>query len=177
MARVFTAVDARSRRTFVGHTLTVALVVVSLSATHDNSLLSHRPSEQSARVSGDVERLVTVVLTVSDFERAVDLYGGIFGLDLHVDDHKGDDPWISGRHAAASWTEGAFIHFALYETKDGTFTSGAQVAFHVADVWAAHQRAVDAGVEVIHGPKAQPWGTSSRYRDDDGNIIELAQPT
>lgn len=106
---------------------------------------------------------------------AVRLYGDGFGLDFHFDDHQGDEPWISGRHAATSWTDGAFMHFALYEAKDGAPTTGAQIAFRVPDIETAHQRALGAGVEVLHGPKAQPWGTSARYRDDDGNIIELTQ--
>ena len=86
------------------------------------------------------DRLVTVVLVVSDLDRAVKLYGAGFGLDLHVDDHHGDDPWTSGRHAATSWTDGAFMHFALYASKDGEVTNGAQIAFRVADLEAAHAR-------------------------------------
>ena len=123
----------------------------------------------------DGNRLVTVVLTVSDLDRAVELYGTGFGLDLHVDDHHGDDPFTSGRHAATSWTDGAFMHFALYASKDGEVTSRAQVAFRVADLDAAHLRAVAAGAEVIHEPKPQIWGRSARYRDFDGNVIELTQ--
>lgn len=126
-------------------------------------------------MAGNTERLVTVVLTVSDLDRAVKLYRDGFGLDLHVDDHQGDDIWITGRHAATSWSEGAFMHFALYESKDGSSTTGAQIAFRVGDLNAAHRKAVDAGAEVIHGPKPQPWGTSARYRDFDGNIIELTE--
>jgi predicted enzyme related to lactoylglutathione lyase len=125
----------------------------------------------------EVNRLVTVVLTSSDFDRSVKLYREAIGLDLHVVDHHGDDRWTSGRHAATSWTDGAFIHFAIYETKDGTFTSGAQVSFNVAHIGDAHQRAEAAGAEVLHAPKPQPWGTSARYRDHDGNVIELTQPT
>jgi predicted enzyme related to lactoylglutathione lyase len=120
-------------------------------------------------------RLVTVVLVVSDLDRAVELYCAGFGLDLHVGDHHGDDPWTSGRHAATSWTDGAFMHFALYASKDGAVTSGTQIAFRVTDLEAAHTRAVAAGAEVIHGPKSQPWGRSARYRDFDGNVIELTQ--
>ncbi|MFT7646968.1 MAG: hypothetical protein ACI8Y4_001708 [Candidatus Poriferisodalaceae bacterium] len=52
----------------------------------------------------------------------------------------------TGRHAATSWTEGAFLHFALYESNDGSKTTAAQVAFQVADL------------------------------DLHGNIIELTQP-
>lgn len=123
------------------------------------------------------DRLVTVVFVVSDLDRAIALYRDGFGLDLHLGDHEGDDPWTSGRHAAVSWTEGAFVHFALYASKDGRVTSGAQVAFRVRDLDTAHERAVAAGAEVEHPPKAQPWGRSARYRDLDGNVIELTEPS
>ena len=121
-------------------------------------------------------RLVTVVFTVTDLDRAAGFYSDAFGLDLHVGDHHGDDRWTSGRHAATSWSDGEFMHFALYETKDGTATSGAQIAFRVDDIEAAHARAVDAGAQVLHAPKPQLWGRSARYRDADGNVIELTQP-
>ena len=125
----------------------------------------------------DAPRLVTVVLTVSNLERAVLTYRDGFGLDLHIDDHEGDDVWTSGRHAACSWRDGAFLHFALYETKVETeTTTAAQVALRVPDLDAAHERAVSAGVHVVHEPKLQPWGRSARYRDADGNVIELTQP-
>lgn len=123
------------------------------------------------------QRLVAVVLTTTDFDRAVAIYRDAFGLDMHIDDHAGDDEWISGRHAAISWTDGAFMHFAIYESKTGTSTSGAQIAFRVDDLSAAHERAVHAGIQVIHEPRRQPWGRSARYRDPDGNVIELTQPT
>ena len=121
-------------------------------------------------------RLVTVVVVVSDLDRSADLYTRAFGLDLHQGDHAGDDPWTSGRHAATSWTEGEFIHFALYESRDGSHTTGGQVAFRVADLDVSHRLAVAAGAEVVHGPRDQPWGRSARYRDPDGNIIELTEP-
>lgn len=116
-----------------------------------------------------------MVLTVADLDESVRLFTDAFGLELHVDDHEGDEPWINGRHAAASWTDGAFIHFALYETKDGSTSRGAQVAFRVNDLEAAHERAVEAGALVLHPPTSQPWGRSARYADPDGHIIELTQ--
>ena len=113
----------------------------------------------------NADRLVTVVFTVADLDRSMQLYSEGFGLDFHVDDHEGDDPWTSGRHAATSWTDGAFMHFALYQSKDGQTTSRAQIAFRVRDLAVAHDRALAAGTELIHEPKAQPWGRSARYRD------------
>jgi lactoylglutathione lyase len=129
---------------------------------------------------GPLNRLVTVVLEVADLDKSVELYRDGFGLDLHLADHAGadhgaDDRWISGRHAATSWVEGEFMHFALYEAK-GTPTSGAQVSFRVPDLAAAHAAAVTAGATILHEPRVEPWGTSSRYGDLDGNVIELTQP-
>lgn len=128
---------------------------------------------------GNEHRLVTVVLEVADLDKSLELYQRGFGLDLHPSDHGGgdhgeSDRWISGRHAATTWTDGAFLHFALYQAEESP-TSRAQVSFRVGDIEAAHQAAVHAGAEVLHGPRAEPWGTSARYRDWDGNVVELTE--
>ena len=119
-------------------------------------------------------RLVAVVLEVADLDRSEALYRDGFGLALHRSLHHNDDQWIGGAHAAISWTEGAFLHFALYAAK-GTPTTGAQVGFAVADLDAAQRRALAAGAGLIHGPVSQPWGRSARFRDFDANVIELTQ--
>jgi lactoylglutathione lyase len=124
-------------------------------------------------------RLVAVVLEVADLDRSLRLYRDGLGIDPHLTDHRGgrhgtDDRWISGRHAATTWTDGAFLHLALYESK-GEQTRGAQLSFQVNDIVAAHEAACSAGAEVLHEPRAEPWGTSARYRDFDGNVIELTQ--
>lgn len=149
-------------------------------AMHASNELVHHAAEIGLmrdlyRAENQVDRLVTVVLTVADLDESVRLFTEGFGLDLHLDNHEGDEPWTSGRHAATSWTEGAFIHFALYETKDGTTSRGAQVAFAVDDLDVAHRRAVAAGAEVLHEARPQPWGRSARYSDPDGHVIELTQ--
>jgi predicted enzyme related to lactoylglutathione lyase len=118
-------------------------------------------------------RLVSVVIEVADLERSARLYREGFGLELHSSLHDDDDRWIGGAHAAVSWTDGAFAHFALYAGKGAERTTGAQVGFRVDDLDSAHERAVAAGAEVIHGPIPQPWGRSARYRDFDGNVVEL----
>lgn len=128
----------------------------------------------------DDVRLVTVVLEVRDLAKAVDLYRDGFGLDLQPSDHRGaahgeGDRWISGEHAAISWHESSYLHFALYEAKQAA-TTGAQVSFRVDDIEAAHRRAVAAGAAVLHEPRSEPWGRSARYRDHDGNVVELTQP-
>jgi predicted enzyme related to lactoylglutathione lyase len=124
-------------------------------------------------------RLVTVVIEVADLDRSVRLYREGFGLDLHGSDHEGaghgkSDRWVSGAHAAITWADGAFLHFALYASK-GAATTGAQLSFAVRDLDSAHAAAVEAGAEVLHEARQEPWGSSARYRDFDGNIIELTQ--
>jgi predicted enzyme related to lactoylglutathione lyase len=122
-----------------------------------------------------VPRLVSVVFEVSDLDRSEALYCDGFGLTLHRSQHDDDDRWIGGAHAAVSWNDGAFLHFALYATK-GTTTKAAQIGIQVDDIDAAHLRAIAAGAHVIHPPINQPWGRSARYRDLDDNVVELTQP-
>lgn len=126
---------------------------------------------------GPGRRLVAVVVEVRDLERSAELYRAGFGVALKpAKDHRGSDRWTSGLHAAVSWEDGAFLHLALYQAK-GDSTSGVQLGFEVADLEAAHAQALAAGAELLHAPRAQPWGRSARYLDFDANVIELTEPT
>jgi len=133
------------------------------------------------KLMDDPIRLVTVELEVADLDRSVRLYRDGFGLALELSDHEGadhgkGDRWISGRHGATTWTAGAFVHFALYESK-GRPTTRAQISFEVDDLASAHVAAIGTGAEVVHEPRQEPWGISARYRDPDGNTIELTERT
>jgi lactoylglutathione lyase len=119
-------------------------------------------------------RLVAVILEVSDLDGSAALYRDAFGLDLHPGDNDVDDRWTGGRHAEISWREGAYLHFALYPTKEQP-TSGLQISLSVEDIDTAHATAVRAGAHVLHKPRTEPWGRSARYEDFDGNVIELTQ--
>jgi predicted enzyme related to lactoylglutathione lyase len=121
-------------------------------------------------------RLVAVILEVSDLDRSAALYQDAFGLVLHPGDNGIDDRWIGGRHAEISWRGGAYLHFALYPAKEKP-TSGAQITLSVDDIDHAHAAAVRAGAHVLHEPRLEPWGRSGRYRDLDGNVVELSQHT
>ena len=121
-------------------------------------------------------RLVAVIFQVSDLDSSQALYRDAFGVDLHPGDNGVDDRWTGGRHAEISWREGAYLHFALYPAKEKP-TTGAQISLSVDDIDNAHAAAVRAGVPVLHEPRTEPWGRSARYRDLDGNVIELTQHT
>jgi predicted enzyme related to lactoylglutathione lyase len=123
-------------------------------------------------------RITAIILEVSDLERSAAFYRDAIGLDLHVgaDNEAGDDRWISGDHVAVSWSDGAYLHFALYQAKTPQPSTMTQVGFMTDDLDAAHKRAVAAGAEVVHEPRPEPWGRTARYRDPDGNILSLTQP-
>ena len=121
-------------------------------------------------------RITAIILEVSDLEASTRFYRDLVGLALHsgADNDATGDRWISGAHAATSWTDGAFLHFALYQSK-GEVTRGAQVGFGCDDLVAAHARFAGAGVLVFHPPRSEPWGETARYADPDGNVVSLTQ--
>ena len=121
-------------------------------------------------------RLTAIILEVADLTASRRFYGELVGLGLHVggDNRAGGDRWISGDHAAVSWTDGAFLHFSLYQAKSD-ITRCAQVGFHCDDLAAAHARMVAGGAPVIHPPRLEPWGETARYSDPDGNVVSLTQ--
>ena len=121
-------------------------------------------------------RLVAVILEVSDLDSSAMLYPEAWDLDLYPGDNGVDDGSMSGRHTEISWRDGAYLHFALYPAKEKP-TTGAQITLSVEDVDIAHAAAVRAGAQVLHAPRTEPWGRSGRYKDLDGNVIELTQHT
>ena len=102
------------------------------------------------------------------------LYGDAFGLEFHVDDHEGDDPWTSGRPRPRV---GPRCVHALRAVRNqgwgGNHRRPDRLSRH------RHRGGASAGGQRGCGrdprAKPQPWGTSARYRDEDGNVIELTQ--
>jgi len=125
-------------------------------------------------------RVILLVLEVENLERSLHFYRDLVGIPLRPDiDHEGagastDDRWISGNHAALSWRDGAFLHFALYQSK-GVVTRGLQVGFPTDDLDTMHAKLIAAGVACDHSPRAEPWGRTARYVDPDGNSVSLTE--
>jgi len=124
-------------------------------------------------------RLTFVALSVSDLARSVAFYRQVLGVPLHdaAHDAEKDDAWYGGAHAACSWTDGAFLHFAVYPAHppERPVSSAAQIGFHVDDFDRVHARLVAAGARVAEPPRAEPWGRTARYLDPDGNIVSITE--
>ncbi len=123
------------------------------------------------------QRLTFVALSVSDLAGSLRFYRDVLGLPLHDESHDSDlqDRWYGGPHAAYSWTDGAYLHFALYPSQPPhrPVSTAAQVGFHTSDFDAVHARVVRAGVAVVQEPRNEPWGRTARYLDPDRNIVSI----
>jgi catechol 2,3-dioxygenase-like lactoylglutathione lyase family enzyme len=121
-------------------------------------------------------RLQLVLLRATDLERSAQFYRDLVGIPLEGgDNQRPSDPWIGGGHYEYSWRDGGYLHFSIFAGSATNYTSGAHIGFEVEDLESLHGLLVHAGVPVLHGPRAEPWGTVARYRDPDGNVLELVE--
>ena len=124
-------------------------------------------------------RLTFVALSVSDLPASRRFYRDVVGIPLHDASHDAhlDDPWYGGEHAACTWTDGAFMHFALYPARlpERPVSTGAQIGFHVDRFDEVYDRVVTEGVHVVQTPRDEPWGRTARFLDPDGNIVSITR--
>ena len=117
-------------------------------------------------------KLFAVCLLVKDFDRSVDFYHDILGLET---DSK----------------EGTFANFKLGETSLAIFQKGDAesmfpkkymgecgglvLAFQVDDLEETLKILESKGVEIFEGPKTTEWGqTVAYFKDPDGHIWEVS---
>ena len=69
------------------------------------------------------------------------------------------------------------LHLALFPAlaPQRNVSRDAQLGFNVADIVTAPARAVAAGAQVMHAPRPEPRGRTTRYRDPDGNLVSISQ--
>jgi lactoylglutathione lyase len=120
-----------------------------------------------------------VALNVADLEMSLQFYRDVIGIPLREESHDSDklDRWYGGEHAAYSWTDGAFIHFALYPSAlpHRPVTTAVQIGFHVERFDDIHARVMRAARPILQTPRDEPWGRTARYLDPDGNIVSITQ--
>ena len=126
-------------------------------------LVKYDPSRLGAR-------LVFVALRVSDLEASARFYREAIGIPLREAGGLDEET-----HREYSWTEGEYLHFALFPAAPGAGTRSIELSFYVDDLDLAHGLATAAGAEVASMPQDQPWGRTASYRDPNGNVVGITQ--
>lgn len=101
-------------------------------------------------------------LTVSDLRRTVDDHVAVLGLKVVM-----DHGWI------VTLADAGGRQLSLL-TKDASASENPDVSVFVDDVQEAYDRAVAAGVDVVHPLTSEEWGVRRFfYRDESGNVINV----
>jgi catechol 2,3-dioxygenase-like lactoylglutathione lyase family enzyme len=105
-------------------------------------------------------RRVMPVLTVSDIEAARDAYVRVLGL-REVMNHG----WI------VTLADEDLRHQVSLMTKDATAPVNPNASIEVDDVDAAHQAAIDAGLQIVHPLSDEEWGVRRFFFADASGIV------
>jgi len=114
-----------------------------------------------------IESLSAITLATHDMPRAVRFYCGL-GFTLH---YGGEDATFTSLNVGAS-----YLNIVLVAPEQ-VWTWWGRVIFHVSNVDATYQRAVQLGLEPDFPPQDAPWG--ERYfhlTDPDGHELSFARP-
>ena len=115
-------------------------------------------------------RLVFIALRVRDLEASARFYREVIGIPLRDAGGSDEEP-----HREYSWTDGEYLHFALFPAVTAAETRSVELAFYVEDLDSAHAHATAVGALVAASPQEQPWGRTAAYRDPAGNLVGLTQ--
>lgn len=112
-------------------------------------------------------RLTSVVLHVRDLESTASFY-----RRLGVPVARGRPPQLG---VEASWRDDDELRLTLVPAQPGEESLRGHLGFVVDDLTAAHERALDAGAEVVDPPRDEPRGLTAVYRDPEGNLVTLTE--
>jgi catechol 2,3-dioxygenase-like lactoylglutathione lyase family enzyme len=109
-----------------------------------------------------VKRVVPI-LSVPDLDAARDAYVTVLGL-AEVMNHG----WI------VTLAEPDGSHQISLMTRDLTAAMNPALSLEVDDVDAAHQAALDAGLDIVHPLTDEPWGVRRFFfADPAGNVVNV----
>ena len=118
-----------------------------------------------------ITQVATVIVPVTDQDRALAFYGGLLGLETRLDAPFGGGRWIEVAPAGATTT------VALAPAQEGAAVGvDTGVRFTTEDAAADHEALAAAGVdvdaEVLRFPGVPPMFS---FRDPDGNTLYLVE--
>ena len=123
-----------------------------------------------------LKKIVYVSVFVGDQERALDFYTNVLGLEKRI-----DSPATDGSRFLTVGVNGQDFELVLWPGTPGRGASAlgspvAQYTIETDDCRAAFETLKSRGVqfepsEIID----QPWGSIARFRDPDGNMLQLRE--
>jgi predicted enzyme related to lactoylglutathione lyase len=111
-----------------------------------------------------------VSIPVRDQSQALEFYTKKLGFQIMTDQPFGSQRWIE-LCIPGSETKVALFTLPGQESRIGTFSN---IAFFTDDLDKTYQTLAERGVEFQHPPKKESWGTSSVFKDQDGNTFALS---
>jgi len=124
-----------------------------------------------------IRHLAGIAEVVDDLQAAVSFYRNDLGLEV--------DDSVSADYASVKIP--GVIHFGLWSREaaaEATFGDrgavdrvalGLTIEFEVEEVPAASQALESRGIELLHGPKTEPWGqTTARFALPSGALCGIA---
>lgn len=119
----------------------------------------------------NVKQIKFVSVPVKDQDRALAFWTEKVGLRVITDQPMGPGlRWIELKIPGAQTGLVLFTPQG-HEDRVGTFSG---ISFSTEDVEALHERLSRLGVEFVQPPRKEPWGTSSVFKDSEGNTFVLS---
>ena len=116
-----------------------------------------------------INRLKFVSIPCVDQERALKFWRDTMGFKVATDQPFDDKQrWIELKIPGA---ETEVVLFSSDGMKAGGFFNG---AFTADNIQKTYEELKARGVEFVQPPKAEPWGTSSIFKDSEGNSFVLS---
>jgi predicted enzyme related to lactoylglutathione lyase len=119
-----------------------------------------------------IKQVKLVNIPVTDQDRALAFYTEKLGFEVKTDVAFGPQRWIELAIPGAETLVTLFTPDGA-ESKIGSFTG---IVFASDDVEATYAELTARGVEYVKPPKKESWGTSSIFKDPDGNQFVISSP-
>ena len=113
----------------------------------------------------------SVVIFVSDIDRAREFYQKVLGFEIEFD--MGNNVIL--KDGIALWKVGK-EHIINKKRGPGRGTKNFELYFETKDIKTFCNKLENRGVKFLHNIEKEPWGQNTmRFYDPDGNIIEVGE--
>jgi len=117
-----------------------------------------------------IKAIKFVNIPVSDQDKALEFYTKKLGFKVVTDQHfDGKQRWIEIGIPGAATGISLFTP-DVHRDRIGSFSG---ISFYSDDVEQTYKELTARGVEFVMPPKKESWGTSSIFKDPDGNQFVL----